>query len=81
MIIEILLMTNKVKQILDAFDSATVDEILAALDEIKSHFKSDITRDYLQGKIKSIKETNDISEQKKLCKNLLPYFDWYLQGS
>ncbi len=81
MIIEILLMTNKIKQILDAFDSATVDEILAALDEIKSHFKSDITRDYLQGKIKSIKETNDKLEQKKLCKNLLPYFDWYLQGS
>jgi len=43
-------------------------------------FKSNVTVEYLQGKIKKIKDLTNESEKKKQCKLLLPYFDWYLQG-
>lgn len=75
------MINNKIKKISNEFDSASVNDILNALEEIKGHFKSELTKNYLQGKIQSIKEAKNESEQKKLCKNMLPYFDWYLQGS
>jgi len=43
-------------------------------------FKSDLTVEYLKGKIKKIVELSSESEKKKQCKLLLPYYDWYLQG-
>ena len=44
-------------------------------------FTSNLTVDYLKGKIKKIMDLTTESEKKKQCKLLLPYFDWYLQGS
>jgi hypothetical protein len=43
-------------------------------------FKSNLTVEYLKGKIKKIVELSSESEKKKQCKLLLPYYDWYLQG-
>ena len=71
----------QVKQILDDFKNTSSEKIIDALDEIKNHFKSDITQEYLIGKIKSVRDAKEESERKKLCKALTPYLDWYLQGT
>ncbi|MCA9812398.1 MAG: hypothetical protein KC483_06005 [Nitrosarchaeum sp.] len=71
----------QVKQILDDFENTSSEKITDALDEIKNLFKSDITQEYLIGKIKSVRDTQEESERKKLCKALVPYLDWYLQGT
>ncbi len=70
----------KVKQILDNFDESSSTDILEILNQIQSKFQNQITQDYLTGKLKTISDTLDETEKKKLCKNLKPYFDWYLQG-
>lgn len=70
----------KAKQILDNFEDSSSSDILETLNQIQLIFQSKITQEYLQGKIKSISETLDEDEKKKLCKNLKPYFDWYIQG-
>ena len=72
--------SEDIKKILNDFDNSNSDKIIESLNEIKNHFKSELTRNYLQGKIQSIINAENESEKKKLCKNLLPYFDWYLQG-
>jgi hypothetical protein len=71
----------KIKSILNDFDTVSSDEFLEILDQIMLEFKSNLTVDYLQGKIKKIMDLTTESEKKKQCKLLLPYFDWYLQGS
>ena len=70
----------KIKSILNDFDTVSSDEFLEILDQIMLKFKSNLTVDYLQGKIKKIMDLTTESEKKKQCKLLLPYFDWYLQG-
>ena len=76
----ILSLTDQVKQVLNNFDDTSSDKILEILTQIQSHLKSDITQTYLQGKIQGILGISDDVEKKKLCKNLKPYLDWYLQG-
>ena len=70
----------KIKSILNDFDTVSSDEFLEILDQIMLEFKSNLTVDYLKGKIKKIMDHTTESEKKKQCKLLLPYFDWYLQG-
>ncbi|HJM80019.1 MAG TPA: hypothetical protein QF656_05745 [Nitrosopumilus sp.] len=70
----------KVKNILDDFDSVSSEEFLEILDQIMLDFKSNLTLEYLKGKVKKILEISTESEKKKQCKLLLPYYDWYLQG-
>ena len=70
----------KVKQILENFEEIPSKEILEILNQIQNQFQSQITQDYLKGKLKTISDINDEKEKKKQCKNLNPYFDWYLQG-
>jgi len=70
----------KVNNILQNFDNVSSDEFLKVIDEIMLEFKSNVTVEYLQGKIKKIKDLTNECEKKKQCKLLLPYFDWYLQG-
>jgi len=72
---------DEVKQILNDFDNTPSDKILEILTQIQHHLKSDITQNYLQGKVQAILGINDNAEKKKLCKNLKPYLDWYLQGN
>ena len=73
-------MEFKIKSILNDFDTVSSDEFLEILDQIMLEFKSNLTVDYLKGKIKKIMDLTTESEKKKQCKLLLPYFDWYLQG-
>ena len=70
----------KIKSILNDFDTVSSDEFLEILDQIMLEFKSNLTVDYLKGKIKKIMDLTTESEKKKQCKLLLPYFNWYLQG-
>ena len=70
----------KIKSILNDFDTVYSDEFLEILDQIMLEFKSNLTVDYLKGKIKKIMDLTTESEKKKQCKLLLPYFDWYMQG-
>ena len=70
----------KIKSILNDFDTVSSDEFLEILDQIMLEFKSNLTVDYLKGKIKKIMDLTTEKKKKKQCKLLLPYFDWYLQG-
>jgi len=70
----------KAKQILKNFEESSSEDILEFLNQIQNKFKSQITRNYLKGKLVTISNTPVESEKKKLCKNLRPYFEWYLQG-
>ena len=72
---------DEVNQILNDFDNTPSDKFLEILTQIQLHLKSDITQNYLQGKIQTILCINDDAEKKKLCKNLKPYLDWYLKGT
>ena len=70
----------KIKHIMNNFDDVSSDEFLEILDQIMLEFKSDLTTEYLKGKIQKILDLSTESEKKKQCKLLLPYYDWYLQG-
>ena len=69
-----------IKNILNDFHNTSSDEFLKILGQIMLEFKSNLTVEYLEGKIQKIHELKTESEKKKNCKSLLPYFDWYLQG-
>ena len=77
----ILSLRDEIKQILNDFDNTSSDKIIEILTQIQLHLKSDITQNYLRGKIQAILGINDDAEKKKLCKNLKPYLDWYIQGT
>ena len=70
----------KVKNIMNNFDEVSSEEFLEILNHIMLEFKSNLTVEYLKGKIQKIVEISSESEKKKQCKLLLPYYDWYLQG-
>ena len=70
----------KVTNIVNNFDEVSSDEFLEILNQIMLEFKSNLTIEYLKGKIQKIVEISSESEKKKQCKLLLPYYDWYLQG-
>jgi len=70
----------KIKNIMGDFDNVSSDEFLEILDQIMLEFKSDLTTEYLKGKVQKILNISTESEKKKQCKLLLPYYDWYLQG-
>ncbi|EGG42794.1 hypothetical protein Nlim_0349 [Candidatus Nitrosarchaeum limnium SFB1] len=71
---------DKVINIQNNFDNIPPEQIVEILVQIQSNLKSEITQNYLNGKIQGILGTNDVMEKKKLCKNLKPYLDWYIQG-
>ena len=71
---------NEIKEILDDFEQTSSERILETLNQIKPFFKNELISEYLQGKIQKILDSDDGVEKKKLCKALVPYFDWYLQG-
>ena len=70
----------KVQNIVNNFENVSSDEFLEILEQIMLEFKSNLTVEYLKGKIKKIVELSSESKKKKQCKLLLPYYDWYLQG-
>ena len=70
----------KIKHVMNNFDDVSSDEFLEILDQIMLELKSNLTLEYLKGKVQKILELSTESEKKKQCKLLLPYYDWYLQG-
>ena len=71
---------DQVRLILKDFETVSSEKILESLDLLKPEFKSQLTSEYVDGKIQKIRELSDESEKKKQCKALIPYFDWYVQG-
>ena len=71
---------EQINQIMKDFENTSSEKFFEVLNQVKPHFKSNLTYEYLQGKIQKITELSEESEKKKQCKALLPYFDWYLQG-
>jgi hypothetical protein len=71
---------SEIKEILENFEQTSSDQIIKILKQIKPFFKNKLISEYLQGKIQKILDSDDDVEKKKLCKALIPYFDWYLQG-
>ena len=80
-ILDSLMLSQEIKEILNDFDNTSIDRIVEILTQIRHHLKSDITQNYLQGKIQGILSVNNVAEKRKLCENLKPYLDWYLQGN
>ncbi|WP_371504884.1 hypothetical protein [Nitrosopumilus adriaticus] len=73
-------LAEKVSMIIDDFENASSTQILEVLEKMMPEFKSNLTSEYLQGKMQKILDLDDESEKKKQCKALRPYLDWYLQG-
>jgi hypothetical protein len=71
---------DQIRQTLNSFEDVSSEKILEIIRQIQPQFRSELTSEYLQGKIKKIMDVSDTVEKKKQCKALLPYFDWYLQG-
>ena len=71
---------EQIKKTLNNFEDSTSETILEIIDQIQPHFRSELTSEYLSGKIKKIQNESDDATKKNQCKALLPYFDWYLQG-
>ena len=71
---------EQTKNILNNYDDTSSEKILETLKKINPLLKSDLTIEYLQGKLEKINALEDEAEKKKQCKALLPYLDWYLQG-
>ncbi len=70
-----------VEAVLRDFDAATSDMAVGLLRQIQPMFRSDHTKVYLERKIRRVEEAVDEDARKELCKTLLPYLDWYAQGS
>ena len=71
---------DQVKEILDNFETASSEKIVQVLNQIQPQFKSELTADYLKGKIQKVVELDNENDKKKQCKALIPYLDWYIQG-
>lgn len=72
---------DQTREILNNFDNAPSEKIIEVLTNIQPFLKSEITQDYLDGKIRGILGMNDEAERRKSCKALKPYLDWYIQGN
>ena len=71
---------KEIREVLNDFENTSSEKILEILNQIKPQFKNELISEYLQGKIQKILDSTDDVEQKKQCKALIPYLDWYLQG-
>ena len=60
-------------------DSVDADEFLEALSRIKQEMRTLDARQYLEKKI-DVALSAEEDERRQLCRNLLPYLDWYLAG-
>lgn len=72
---------SQVKTILENFETTNQEQIVSVLQQIKSELRSNITQEYLDGKISKILQTNNEKEKSELLNSLKPYLDWYLQGN
>jgi len=72
---------SQTKKILDNFEATDESEIISVLEQIRNHLSSNLTQEYLQGKISKISQTSDGKEKADLINSLKPYLEWYLQGA
>ena len=72
---------TQIKDALEKFDSLSPEEIVKFLNAMSAEFRTDITREYLTGKIAKLADINDENERTTYCKQFRPYFDWYLNGN
>lgn len=77
----IMTLQDQTREILNNFDNISSEKILEVLTNIQPYLKSEITQDYLNGKIQGILGMSDEIERRKFCKTLKPYLDWYVQGN
>ncbi len=70
----------QIKEILENFENTSSEKIIEILEKIRLDLKSQLTSEYLQGKIQKVINAENEAEKKKLCKALTPYLDWYIQG-
>ena len=70
-----------VQKVIREFDTTKSGDMVRVLEQVQGQLRSELTRDYLAGKIQVVKDTQDEAKRKALCKNLLPYLDWYFQGT
>ena len=61
------------------FDSADTAEFLEIVSRIRDRLHTEQTREYLGKKLEAARLA-DPSERREMCRNLLPYLDWYLSG-
>ena len=71
---------GQIKEILENFENTSSEKIIQVLNQIQPQFKSELTTDYLKGKIQKVIELDNEDDKKKQCKALTPYLDWYIQG-
>lgn len=71
---------DNAQRLRDRFESAGSGEMLSLLDRICAELRTDDTRDYLRAKIDSIRHAAE-SERKVMCKELIPYVDWYISSA
>ena len=69
-----------ISRILDDFDGARSDDIVAVLEQVRAQLRSGLTSEYLGGKLQKVADAKTESERKNLCRALVPYLDWYLEG-
>ena len=72
---------TQIKDALQKFDSLSPEEIVDFLNAMSCEFRTDITKEYLTGKIAKLDDISDESERATYCKQFRPYFDWYLSGN
>ena len=70
----------QIKQTMGDIENSSSEQILEIIIKIIPHFRSELTSDYLRGKIQKITNEQNELEKKKQCLTLIPYFEWYLQG-
>lgn len=71
---------ERVRETLLDPDRKAAEDFLGVVCDIMPELRNDATSKYLEGKIQKIRDVQDKAEQKRLCKALTPYLDWYLQG-
>lgn len=66
-------------RIRSGFDSADTAEFLGVVSRIRDQLHTQQTREYLGKKLEAARLA-DPSERREMCRNLLPYLDWYISG-
>lgn len=72
---------SQVKEIMQNFENTDSSQIILVLHEIKTKLRSNVTQEYLEGKISKISQLDNGKEKSELVNSLKPYLEWYLQGA
>lgn len=72
-------LTEDAVRIRSRFDSADTAEFLDIISRIRDRLHTQQTREYLGKKLEAARLAEP-SERREMCRNLLPYLDWYLSG-